>query len=210
MKKRIATLFVFLLIACLMMTGCSTGENTTETEPTSSPEIEVVTTEEPTSSDDEMYTYEVCGTTLKLRTRVEDYIVDDEYLRYSDLASDLGWWKEDDGTTHPPRYYGDGELFVWFYIGAPKTVTEIMFGVLESFEPLRDDFTCNIHFEIDNPSKIKTYILDLPPKASGYRLNFEQIVIVTYVFENYPDHRDNSLFDDYFEKWNDFDYYVHQ
>jgi hypothetical protein len=210
MKKRIATLFVFLLIACLMMTGCSTGENATETEPTSSPEIEVVATEEPTSSEDEMYTYEVCGTTLKLRTRVEDYIVDDEYLRYSDLASDLGWWKEDDGTTLPYRYYGDGELYVWFHIGNIKTVTKIMFGVLESFKPMRDVFTCNVHFKIDNPSEIKTYELDVPPKASGYYLNFEQIVIVTYIFENYPDCRDNSFFDGYLEKREGNNYSVHQ
>ena len=96
MKKRIVTLVVFLLIACLMLTGCSSGDSgtnnpeTPSTEPTMTTEL---TTEAPQSENgnaDGMYEWTVRGVTIQTRTNIMDYIHDDvwECVRFSES---LGW-----------------------------------------------------------------------------------------------------------------------
>ena len=151
MKKRFITMFVFLLIACLMLTGCSVGENTGTVDPTNTPETEVVVTEEPVeteepaNTEDEMYEYEVGGTTLKLRTRIEDYITDEGYFRYMDLATELGWYSVDTDIPTKSMVFDD-EIFINLRPTYPR-VDYVSFGVLKSIEPWKEKFNCQ-HNEI--------------------------------------------------------------
>ena len=204
MKKRFITMFVFLLIACLMLTGCSVGENTGIVDPTNTPETEVVVTEEPVeteepaNTEDEMYEYEVGGTTLKLRTRIEDYITDEGYFRYMDLATELGWYSID--TDMPTkRMVFDDEVFIKFWPTA-DIVSYISFGAIERIQPYKERFYHQVQFSFNDLSEVDRYLLDGPdPMIELYYVSFSQIVVTTYILENYADYRDKNFFDGIFE-----------
>lgn len=209
MKKRFITMFVFLLIACLMLTGCSTGENTGIVDPTNTPETEVVVTEEPVeteepaSTEDEMYSYEVGGVTLKLRTKIEDYITDEGYFRYTDLATELGWTSEGSERFTKIMVYND-EIYILFSQGI------VSFGVLTSRTPRRDKFTCHVNFQYDNPDEHETYLLDdkdMP--ANQYYLTMEELAVTVYILENYMNDCSIDFLVDYFEKPTASNYYVY-
>ena len=213
MKKRFLTMFVFLLIACLMLTGCSVGENTGTVDPTNTPETEVVVTEEPVeteepaSAENEMYEYEVGGTTLKLRTRIEDYITDEGYFRYMDLATELGWYSVDTDIPTKTMVFDD-EIFINLRPTYPR-VDYVSFGVLKSIEPWKEKFNCQIHFNFDDPSIVDHYYVDGPIPLSGkYYVSFGQMVVITYILENYMDNRDMDFFEGLFEMTATLRYYV--
>ncbi len=213
MKKRFITMFVFLLIACLMLTGCSTGENTGTVDPTNTPETEVVVTEEPVeteepaSTEDEMYSYEVGGVTLKLRTKIEDYITDEGYFRYMDLATELGWYSVDKLPVKKRMIYDDS-IFISFW-WTSDIVPYISFGVLNSAKPYNEKFAIQVQFSFNDMENVTSYILDGPEKSIElYHVSFSQIVVTTYILENYMDSRDTNFFDGYFESPGDVIYKV--
>ena len=205
MKKRIATLFVFLLIACLMMTGCSIGENVTETEPTSSPEIEEVPVDtEPTNDEDGMYTYFIGEIEVKLRTRVEDYITDDGYFRFTDLANDLGWTRSESKWGPVATVYCtvDDETVAFTYDpGMNDIIEEIGFGVVRTVSPLDFPYKSVLKFDnFDEDDEHKTYVID-EDYIYGVRMkvHFSHIVATAFILENYAQDRSREFLLGYFE-----------
>ncbi len=213
MKKRITTLFVFLLIACLMMTACSTGESF---------EPEVEPTEELEMDPDfvEMNCYDVGGVTIRLETRIEDYITDEKEFRFNDLATDLGWYTRPiGGCTNPATIEKTFDLegdeynpFVFFDPGLYTHVGDIRFGTIPKAsleEAFGKHLECFIRVEKTGDDAPSIKDLDEPGPDSyiiyqgndeGELIYFSQIVLLVYIMENYAYDMSNCFFDDMFER----------
>ena len=202
MKKGHIHVLALLLTACLMLTGCGTGS----VSPASAPGTERAAggeeteTKESVNAEGGVYSYEVGGTTLKLRTKVEDYITAEGYFRYKDLAAELGWYSVDKTIPTKTMVYGD-ELFIGFWGGGAEIISYIFFGVLKSVEPWKEKFECQVEFVYDDLSNVKKYRVDGPePMIERFYVSFDEIVVTAYILENYMNSGNESFLEEYFER----------
>ncbi len=228
MKKRITTLFVFLLIACLMLTACSTGESF---------EPEVEPTEELEMDPDfvEMNCYDVGGVTFRLETHIEDYITDEKEFRFNDLAADLGWYTRPiGGKINPAKVEKTYDLedseynpFIGFDLLWYTDVGNINFGTIPK-EKLEKTFGAHLLFfvrfektgendpdqtDIYNPGPDMYYLyLRAEPEREEkpHLIHFSEIVIVTYIMENYMYDMGEDFFDEMFERTGTSGWTVHE
>ena len=217
MKKRIVTLFVFLLIACLTLTSCSTSESL-------EPDLE--TTEELDVDPDfvEMNCYDIGdGITIRLKTRIEDYITPDKCFRFFDLAEDLGWHeivytntgKVDHSLVRMIEAEPD-DIFIDFREINYGCVGSIYFGSIERIN--KYPYRAKMEYYVIN--EIPTYLNgelgfnNVPDNV--YYLNddntclifFNQIVITVYIMENYSSDGNNDIFDGVLEQIGNVDWRI--
>ena len=222
MKKRMIALF--LLITCLMLTGCSNATTTPETE---EPQT--------TASEEKLYMYSVGGTVLYLHTRVEDYLSDTggEYynwetesgedcgiIRYDDLTRDLGWRKREDDPWKDSalREYDVGDETVFTNLSyngisgdnipGVEIVDSIHFGLTSkktdhwSYSQL-----CIMYVDTDSLEGETIYLTDGKTRGAMF---FNQVVVLTYVLENYPIHRGEGFFTGLFDEISPNQWYVYE
>ncbi len=185
MKKRMVTLIVFLLTACMLLTGCSsatTANPTPTTTPVDEYEANTPPTEAPnTGAISGMHSYEVGGVTLQCKTRVEDYINGNDF-RYFDLARDLGWHahtpEQENDPNFPRREFGneEGGGYIWYSKGDGGIVDTIVVCELPK-EIYRD-----VNFNTNERDWGKLYTIN---GKDTHNIYFEQIVVLTYILENY-------------------------
>ena len=217
MKKRIVTLFVFLLIACLTLTSCSTSESL-------EPDLE--TTEELDVDPDfvEMNCYDIGdGITIRLKTRIEDYITPDKCFRFFDLAEDLGWHE---------IVYSNGVVdssLVRMFDTEPKAVfiditdirvcpETIYFGTIRHTEkyPYKVETVFYIRNAIPAFLNHELFYDNMPDNV--YYLNdhdtclvyFSQIVLSVYIMENFRDTSDVDIIDEILEQMNDVTWCIYE
>ena len=213
MKKRIVTLFVFLLIACLTLTSCSTGESfDPEVEPTEELDVDPDFVE--------MNCYDVGGVTIRLETRIEDYITEDREFRFNDLAADLGWYTRPIGGVSNPgiieKTYDlendEYNPFISFETGWYKHIGNINFGtILKSkledragahvvcfvkLEKTGEEAPAQMDLYKPGPSMYFMYLKEDKPQI----VYFSEIVIITYILENYMYDMSDGFLDDMFER----------
>jgi len=195
MKKRIVTLIVFLLTACMMLSGCSSDGSKPTVQPGD------VVSEEPTSSTEQeghLYTYEVEGATIPLHTRVEDYITSDRVFRYFDLAKEQGWhsyWPEYEGNYEYPLLCYDNNAFVCYYMGSNKIAEQISYGEMSKKNPGLEGMFRSIFIDESVFDDGNEYFVN---ERNGYRMRFSQIVLITYLIENNKPEPDKYLLDKFF------------
>ena len=221
MKKRMIALF--LLITCLMLTGCSNATTIPETE---EPQA--------TASEEELYMYSVGGTVLYLHTRVEDYLTDDcvprydpekkqivydGLFRYDDLMSDLGWYiREGSREGSMRREYNTEDAILYVYIAGIKEYGEPVpnVGIFESIEfgqstPEIDHwnyrFSCHMYVDTDS---LEDETLYHPNGDEDRALFLNQIIVLTYLLENYPNDQGEDFFSGIFEKIGPHHWYVYE
>ena len=213
MKKRIVTLVVFLLITCLTLTACGTGESfAPEAAPAEGLDID--------PDPAEMYSYEVGGVTIRLKTRVEDYLTDEKEFRFNDLTADLGWYTRPiGGYTNPgiiEKTYDldDDEYnpFLYFETGWYKHIGRIIFGTIRKdkleivsgwhlvfyaeLQKTGDEAPAQMDLYYPGPSMYFMYLTEDRPQI----VYFSEIVIITYILENYMYNMDYTFFDGMYEK----------
>ena len=178
MKKRIVTLIVFLLTACLMLSGCSSEGSKPTVQPGD------VVTEEPTYGDGAntenhggLYTYMVGNVSLQLEHRIEDYITKHKVFRYSDFAKDCGSWY-----VPVPELEEDEEYFTRVFDDEKGRGIIDLFasndtiGNIQYTNTLADSFVSIFKFSSDLTGKDYTV-----NRLFGYQLDFNQIVVICYI-----------------------------
>ncbi len=228
MKKRIVTLFVFLLIACLTLTSCSTGESfDPEVEPTEELDVDPDFVE--------MNCYDVGGVTIRLETRIEDYITEDREFRFNDLAADLGWYTRPiNGNPNPGKVEKTYDLedneynpFIgfdlrWFtdvgninFGTIPKDNIEDVFGAYYfcfiSVEKTGENDPTQMDIYTPGPDMYYLYLRAEPEREDKpHLIHFDEIVIVTYIMENYLYDMGEDFFDGMFERTSSSGWTVHE
>ena len=178
MKKRIVTLVVFLLVASMMLTGC-TGEGS-KTENQTDEVVETVVTEEPTS---EGYSYAIGSVTLKLNRRIEDYIDKNNVFHYRDYAKDCGWY-----IIYPERAEDD-DWMSWVY-GDEDEGSYIDISIDGDVDTRTINYggigTKGVAVMVSIPDNESADIYYIN-RLFGYHVNYEKIVVICYLFENFLD-----------------------
>ncbi len=217
MKKRITTLFVFLLIACLMLTACSTGESF-------EPDVEPAEELEVDPDFVEMNCYDIGdGISIRLNTRIEDYITPDKHFRFFDLAEDLGWREIVYANGMIDHSYvriiesGDDTLFITFEIGYYGCMEVVRFGTIWQME--KYPFSKNLDYAIWNEIAEYKAGFDYYTRPDDvYYVNddtrgsifFSQIVLAVYIMENFENDNSAELFDELLEGRESVAWYIYK
>ena len=138
-----------------------------------------------TKNADGTYTHNVDGYELVLKTNLADYIHDDVFY-YAELAKDLGWFikenlraKYEDDPNWPAYYWGDNNEYM------------VTFNDPTSMSCMQLYYECpynhgrNIIFKRYDKDDSNSITYQINPGGS-YDANYEQIVILTFQFENIP------------------------
>lgn len=197
MKKRIVTLIVFLLTTCMMLSGCSSDGSKPTVQPGD------VVSEEPTNGDGAntenhggLYTYTVGNVSLQLEHRIEDYITEHKVFRYRDFAKDCGSWY-----IKNPAFAEDDDYFTYVFDDEKgggfvlfRTDDDVM-GDIEYGGVYTESFYGKVKFSFDLAEKEYTF-----NRLFGYKADFNQIVIVCYILENYKNDSGIDIFKGVFEE----------
>ena len=181
MKKRIVTLVVFLLIACMALTGCSSEGS--KVENTAAPETATVeTTEEPQDSDG-MYEWTVRGVTLRTKTNIMDYIKGKVWNSVA-LAESLGLVNINDNPSFRQAIgFKNNDFFVRFHTehtNDPSGRDIFCYGIWYANE---DNINCDVLFlDMLQAKATSDYWIDYYNAQDT--ISFEGIVVFTYACEH--------------------------
>ena len=134
---------------------------------------------------DGTYTHNVDGYELVLKTNLADYVRDGVFY-YAELAEDLGWFikenlraKYEDDPNWPAYYWGDSnEYMVTFNDPTSMSYMQLYYEC-----PYNNGL--NIIFKRYDKDDSNSITYQINPGGS-YDANYEQIVILTFQFENIP------------------------
>ena len=149
---------------------------------------------------DGTYTYVVDGHEITLSTNIDEYIsindIGNGLVRLNDLAASIGmeyWGHMGDGSATPMndqcRYFWDNngdntismdDICVGFWFTG-SGANQIYFEDPVSGNNIYVEFDRN---DVDNPSVTTYYIYNDPNESATKNINYEQIVIFTYLLEN--------------------------
>lgn len=193
MKKRIVTLVVFLLIACMALTGCSSEES--KVENTAAPETATVETTTEAPDSEGMYEWTVRGVTLRTKTNIMDYIKDDIWYSQK-FAENLGLTNmNDDPSYRRALGFKNDAMFVRFIndlVDDPKGRDYFCYGIW--YENTEGFFSHVEFLDLLSEKKICDYRIDYPNSQDS--ISFEGIVVFTYACERLID---NPLDDPFIE-----------
>lgn len=145
-------------------------------------------TAETTNSNTGLYTYDVDGVEITLRTHIEDYISMNENGGYRidllGIATSLGY-------VYNGPYPDNPEEQIHFYLASDNSI-HVLLDNIEGRNFYRIVMTApgnNSHIEfarndVDDDSIISYWIANNSSNAAQYKINFEQIVIYTLCLEN--------------------------
>ncbi len=202
MKKRIVTLVVFLLIACMALTGCSSEGS--KVENTAAPETATVeTTEEPQDSDG-MYEWTLSnGMVLKTKTNIMSYISDGIW-NSNQFAIDLGWvdWDQQLTALTPTGYSLNGK-YVRFSVSHPD-IDVITEWFCYAINYSNGSFSYYVNF--NNAPGEYAY----SGKGSHYTITFDGIVLFTYSCEQLMENPNDDPFEELLGKPEELQYYLNK
>ena len=145
-------------------------------------------TTETVNSNTGLYTYDVDGVEITLRTHIEDYINPDEYggweVNLLGIATSLGY-------VYNGPYPDNPEEQIHFYLASNNSIHVLLDNIegrnfyrIIMYAPGNDSRIEFARNDIDNDSIISYWIANNSSNAAQYKINFEQIVIYTFCLEN--------------------------
>ena len=175
----------------------TTGETTTTTAETTTAEKTTTTASETTTTTakapkQEYYEYDVIGVKIKLRTRIEDYISQDAkgnwMIDLEGISNSLGFYYPYYNSDTPPEKRTEFEIA----LDNGKKMSVLLDDKNSDRQNYRkvvatgNSIGCSVEFaryDISD-SSVKTYWIANGGNSAIYKINFQQIVIFTFLEEN--------------------------